>query len=88
MAAFDYRQAQEIREAFGRHGVRYLFLGRSGAILLGYPDTTQDAVLFIERPAPNCEALLRALAGLGFVFTEEQAADVGSKPSRPPGAGM
>ena len=35
MAAFDYRQALEIREAFARHGVRYLFIGKAGAILLG-----------------------------------------------------
>jgi hypothetical protein len=34
-AAFDYRQAEEIRDAFARHGVRYLFIGKSGAILLG-----------------------------------------------------
>mgnify|MGYP000057410269 CR=1 FL=1 len=46
MAVFEYRQAEEIRAAFGRHGVRYLFIGKSGAILLGYPDTTQDANLF------------------------------------------
>lgn len=43
MGAFEYRQAQEIRDALRRHGVRYLFIGKSGAILLGYPDTTQDA---------------------------------------------
>jgi hypothetical protein len=43
MGAFEYRQAEEIRDAFARHGVRYLFLGKSGAILLGFPDTTQDA---------------------------------------------
>src|SRR5881628_2636782 len=47
MAAFEYRQAQEIRDAFARHGVRYLFIGKSGAILLGFPDTTQDADLFV-----------------------------------------
>jgi len=35
MAAFEYRQAEEIRDAFARHGVRYLFIGKSGAILLG-----------------------------------------------------
>ncbi len=39
MGAFDYRQAQEVRDAFARHGVRYLFIGKSGAILLGFPDT-------------------------------------------------
>jgi len=43
MAAFDYKQAEEIRTALAVHGVRYLFIGKSGAILLGYPDTTQDA---------------------------------------------
>ncbi len=36
MAAFEYRQAQEIRDVFWRHGVRYLFIGKSGAILLGF----------------------------------------------------
>ena len=39
MAAFEYRQAEEVRDALGRHGVRYLFIGKSGAILLGFPDT-------------------------------------------------
>ena len=48
MGAFEYRQAQEIREGFLRHGVRYLFPGKSGAVLLGFPDTTQDADLHAE----------------------------------------
>jgi hypothetical protein len=43
MGAFEYRQAEEVRDAFARHGCRYLFIGKSGAILLGFPDTTQDA---------------------------------------------
>jgi hypothetical protein len=43
MAAFEYRQAQEIQRVFAEHGVRYLFLGKSGAILLGFQDTTQAA---------------------------------------------
>jgi hypothetical protein len=43
MPAFEYRQAQEIRDVFAKHAIRYLFLGKSGAILLGFPDTTQDA---------------------------------------------
>ncbi len=76
MAAFDYRQAQEIRDVFQRHGVRYLFLGQSGAILLGYPDTTQDADLFVDRSDDNCQALYHALLDLGFALTEEQAAEV------------
>ena len=33
ITVFEYRQAEEIRDAFARHGVRYLFIGKSGAIL-------------------------------------------------------
>ncbi|MGO9202732.1 MAG: hypothetical protein ACLQM8_19600 [Limisphaerales bacterium] len=76
MAAFEYRQAEEIRRAFARHGVRYLFLGKSGAILLGFPDTTQDADLFVERTPENGQALVQALRQLGFALRDEQAADI------------
>src|SRR5579862_5878954 len=76
MAAFDYRQAQEIRDAFKAHQVRYLFLGKSGAILLGYPDTTQDADLFVEKTAENGHALAIALKELGFALTPEQEQDL------------
>ncbi len=53
MAAFEYRQAQEIRDILDRHACRYLFIGKSGAILLGFPDTTQDADLFVEKTPEN-----------------------------------
>ena len=76
MAAFEYRQAQEIRDCFRRRGVRYLFLRKSGAILLGFPDTTQDADLFVEKTPANCAALVAALRELGFALTESQAAEV------------
>jgi hypothetical protein len=76
MAAFEYRQAQEIRDVFARHGVRYLFIGKSGAILLGFPDTTQDADLFPERSAENGRALAAALKELGFSLTDTQAKDI------------
>src|SRR4051794_16523506 len=75
MAAFEYRQAQEIRDALKRHGVKYLFIGKSGAILLGYPDTTQ-ADLFVEKNAMNCEMLLQSLHDLGFQLTDQQAQEV------------
>jgi len=41
MGAFEYRQAEEIRDAFARHGVRYLFIGKSGAA--GGPPPYQGA---------------------------------------------
>jgi hypothetical protein len=76
MAAFEYRQAEEVREAFSRHGCRYLFLGKSGAILLGFPDTTQDADLFVEKSSENGRRLVAALRELGFTLAEEQAGEI------------
>jgi hypothetical protein len=76
MGAFEYRQAQEIRDAFAARGCRYLFIGKSGAILLGYPDTTQDADLFVEKSAENGRALVAALRGLGFALTAEEEQDI------------
>ena len=76
MRAFEYRQAEEIRDALKRHGVRYLFIGKSGAILLGFPDTTQDADLFVDRGADNGRALVAALRELGFDLTDQQANEI------------
>jgi hypothetical protein len=36
MATFEFRNAQELGAVLALHGVRYLFFGKSGAILLGY----------------------------------------------------
>ena len=76
MPAFEYRQATEIRDALARHGVKYLFIGKSGAILLGFPDTTQDADLFVEKTSENGRALANALADLGFELTDERRNDL------------
>ena len=76
MAAFDYRQAQELKDALALHGVRYLFIGKAGAIILGFPDTTQDADLFVERSPENGRRLAAALAALGFGLSPEQAAEI------------
>ena len=76
MPAFEYRQAEEVRDVFARHGVRYLFIGKSGAILLGFPDTTQDADLFVEKSPANGTALVAALRHLGFTLSEPQADEI------------
>jgi len=73
---FEYAQAEEVRDVFARHGVRYLFIGKSGAILLGYPDTTQDADLFLDRSEANGSAAVDALRELGFDLTEAQADEI------------
>lgn len=76
MGAFEYRQAEEIRDCFARYGIRYMFLGKSGAILLGFPDTTQDADLFVQKTPQNCGALVVALREVGFALNESQASEV------------
>jgi hypothetical protein len=77
MGAVEYRQAEDIRDAFARHGVRYLLIGKSCAILLGFPDTTQDVDLFVERTPQNDAALVAAIRDLGFDLSSEQAAQIG-----------
>lgn len=76
MGAFEYRQALEIRDAFARRSVRYLFIGKSGAILLGYPDTTQDADLFLEKSPNNGKAVVAALRDLKFPLADAEAAEI------------
>src|SRR6266436_2701836 len=73
---FEYAQAEEIRDTFARHGVRYLFLGKSGAILLGYPDTTQDADLFVEKSSTNSTAIATALEELGFQLDDKLRGEI------------
>ena len=73
---FEYAQAEEIRDAFARHLVRYLFLGKSGAILLGYPDTTQDVDVYVEKSPENGAAIVMALGELGFALDDTQRAEI------------
>jgi hypothetical protein len=75
-AAFDYTQAEEIRDAFALNQVRYLFIGKSGAILLGFPDTTQDADLFVDRAGGNGSRTVAALRALGFDLGDVEAEQI------------
>ncbi len=76
MPAFEYKQAEEIKQAFKRHRICYLFIGKSGAILLGFPDTSQDADLFVDRSVDNGRALVAALRELGFDLSDNQASEI------------
>jgi hypothetical protein len=63
---FHPLQAQEIARAFRDEEVDYLFIGKSGAILLGFPGTTQDVDVFPARSADNGRRIARALRKIGF----------------------
>lgn len=76
MAEFEYRQAEELHAAFAKRGVRYLFLGKSAAILLGFPDTTQDVDLFPQKTAENGRAIVAALQEMAFPLNDETIAEI------------
>lgn len=60
----------KIVEVFRKHKIKYLFIGKSGAILFGYPGTTQDIDIFPQKSEENCKKLVEALKELGFDIDE------------------
>ena len=75
---FHPLQAVEIARAFQAAQVDYLFIGKGGAILLGFPGTTQDVDVFVARSPENAERLIRALRGAGFEIEDSLAQDIRS----------
>lgn len=63
---FTPDQAVEIAAACAAYHVDYLFIGKSGAILLGYPATTQDVDLFLPKDPQNGARMVRALKSIRF----------------------
>ena len=59
-------QAEELATVFAEERVDYLFIGKSAAILLGFPDTSQDVDVFLPRSRENAERVVAALRRLGF----------------------
>ena len=64
-------RVKKLAEIFKRYDVEYLFIGKFGAILYGYPGTTQDVDIFPRKEKVNCERLVKALKELGFDLNEE-----------------
>ena len=73
---FSPAQAQQVATAFGKHQVDYMFIGKSGAILLGYPGTTQDVPVFPRKDAENGRRIVAALSELGFVIDSVLEAEI------------
>ncbi|MEO6597150.1 MAG: hypothetical protein ABIP94_20595 [Planctomycetota bacterium] len=73
---FNPLQAQQVAEAFNAGGVDYMFLGKSAAILLGYPGTTQDVDVFPARSEENGRRMVEALLSLGFGLDESTQNDI------------
>ncbi len=75
-AEFHPLQAEEIARAFRDEKVEYLFIGKSGAILLGYPGTTQDVDVFPARSAENGGRIVAALRRIGFDIAPDLEKDI------------
>jgi len=73
---FRPAQAQQVAEAFAKHQVDYMFIGKSGAILLGYPGTTQDVDVYPRRSDENGRRIVAALAELGFAIDALREAEI------------
>lgn len=73
---FNPAQAQEVAAAFAAHGVDYMFIGKSGAILLGYPGTTQDVDVYPRKDRENGRRIVAALKDLGFVLDNELTEEI------------
>ena len=48
-----------------------MFIGKSGAILLGYPGTTQDVDVYPRKDRENSERIIAALKHLGFALDND-----------------
>ncbi len=73
---FNPLQAQQVAEAFNAAGVDYLFIGKSAAILLGFPGTTQDVDIFPAKTADNGRRMVKALLALGFALDDNTQAEI------------
>ena len=73
---FRPEQARVVADAFEKHGVEYLFIGKGGAILLGYPGATQDLDLFPRKSRENGRRIVAALTEIGFALSDADRAEI------------
>lgn len=73
---FNPEQAQEVASVFAARQVDYMFIGKSGAILLGYPGTTQDVDVYPRKDPDNGGRIVAALKDLGFSIDQELENDI------------
>jgi hypothetical protein len=75
-SSFHPTQAQELAAAFAARRVDYMFIGKSGAILLGYPSTTQDVDVYPRKDEENGRRIVAALKDLGFTVDAQLAQEI------------
>lgn len=73
---FQLEQAREVAEIFAKHMVDFLFIGKGGAIILGYPAATQDVDIFPRKSPENGRRIVDALRELDFEIDNAAARDI------------
>ncbi|MDX6575410.1 MAG: hypothetical protein QOE96_1363 [Blastocatellia bacterium] len=73
---FSPAQAQQVAAAFAKHQVDYMFIGKSGAILLGYPGTMQNVAVLPRKDDENRRRIVAALNQTGFVIDGPLVAEI------------
>ena len=63
---FSAKSLEDLAKIFLKNKVEYLIIGKSGAILYGFPDTTQDVDVFPEKSRNNGRRIVASLKELGF----------------------
>lgn len=76
MPTFEFKNAQELARVFARHEVRYLFFGKSGAILLGFSDTTKTWTCMFKKRAGMRRSLRRLSRNWVLRLTEKEQDEV------------
>lgn len=64
--AFDSKSLADLVRVFSKNKVDYLVIGKSGAIIYGFPDTTQDIDIFPKKSSDNGKRIVTSLRELGF----------------------
>lgn len=64
-------KARQLADTFKKYNIAYLFIGKFGAILYGYPGTTQDIDVYPLKEESNCEKIALALEELGFPLDKD-----------------
>jgi hypothetical protein len=68
---FSGQSLERLAKIFSKHKVEYLIIGKFGAIVYGFPDTTQDIDIFPEKSVQNGRRIVSALKELGFYLDEK-----------------
>lgn len=74
--SFSPAQAQEVAAGFAAREVDYMFIGKSAAILLGYPGTTQDVDVYPRKAPENGIRIVAALRDLGFLIDDRLEGEI------------